>query len=121
MIIDSDTTLAGSTDGEVTVRPGVTLSIDGTHDGSIELEGDAELVVLGALNGRLEIGSLGTARVAGAVVGPVEIRVAGTLVIEPGGTVTGQVTNYGSFTNLGTRVGYVEGRAPDDRPGSSAS
>ena len=120
MVIDTDTTLAGPTEGQLTVRPGVTLSIDGQHDGSIELEGDAELVVLGTLNGRLEIGSLGTARIAGSVVGPVDIRIAGTLVIEPTGSVTGPVSNFGSFTNLGKRTGYVDGRTPDDRPGSTA-
>jgi len=117
-IVSTATTLSGLTTGRLTVRPATSLTIEGEHDGSVELEGDAELVVLGTLRGRLEIGSLATARVAGTMSGPVDIRIAGTLIIETAGSITGSISNFGSFTNLGTRSGHVEGRSPDDRPGS---
>lgn len=119
--VSSDTTLVGPTAGQLTVRPAISLTIEGRHEGSIELEGDSELVVLGELVGRLEIGSLATARIAGSVVGDVDVRIAGSLIVESGGRLDGAVANFGSFTNSGSRSGRVEGRTPDDRPGSTAS
>lgn len=117
-VIDTDTSLVGPTVGHLTVRSGATLMIDGEHTGSVELESGAELDVLGTLRGRLDVGSLATARIAGALIGGVDVRVAGTLVIESAGSISGPVTNFGSFTNLGKREGRVEGRTPDDRAGS---
>lgn len=118
-IIDTDQTLGGETEGPITVKSGATLTLVGAHEGSVALESSATLVVLGILRGGLDIGSLGTAIVRGEVSGPIEIRVAGTLVVEENGAVTGDVSNFGSFTNKGVREGYVEGRTPDDRPGAT--
>ena len=115
------TTLSGETAGPVTVLDGGTLVIDGTHEGPDVLEGGASLLVPGVLHGSVEIASLATATILGDVVGQVGIRVAGTLLIEPGGRLAGPVTNYGSFTNRGTRTGPVEGRTPDDQSGATNS
>jgi hypothetical protein len=115
----SDEWLTGTTDGKLTVRSAATLRLEGDHSGPISLEGGGNLHVLGTLTGALDVGSLSTATISGNVTGPVEVRVAGTLIVESGGSLTGAVTNFGSFTNSGTRSGSVQGRQPDDREGST--
>lgn len=114
-IVDEDATFRDHTAGRVTVRDGVTLTIDGDHTGSVLVDGGGSLVVAGSLDGSLTIESLATATVTGDLVGDVDIRVAGTLLVERGGRVFGTVTNHGSFTNRGLRGGRVEGRDPDDQ------
>jgi hypothetical protein len=117
-IVSSDTELTGSTQGPVRVRSGAVLTLAGTHDGPIDVEGSGELRVTGVVRGSLNIASLGTAVVSGDIMGAIEIKVAGTLVVEASGRVAGPVSNYGSFTNHGMRVGRADGRVPDDQPGS---
>lgn len=106
------------TEASINVADGVVLVIDGTHEGSIEVEPGGRLEIQGAVRGLVAIGSLGTVVVHGDLVGRVDIRVAGTLIVEPSGRLSGDVTNFGSFTNRGLRAGRVEGRAPDDQPDS---
>jgi len=98
--VTTDATWTEATQAAVTVASGATLAISGS------------------LDGHLTIDSLGTVLVSGDVVGPVDVRVAGTLVIEAGGRVSGPIRNFGSVTNHGLRAGRVEGREPDDQPGS---
>ena len=111
--------MSSPADGLVSVRDGVSLTIDDEHTGSVTVEGGSELVVAGVLRGSLTIDSLATATVTGDVVGDIEVRVAGNLVVAPEGRVFGTVTNHGSFTNRGLRTGRVEGRVPDDTDGGS--
>ena len=99
-----------------------TITADETWTGAIEaavtVASGATLAISGSLEGHLTIDSLGTVLVSGDVVGPIDVRVAGTLVIEAGGRVSGAIRNFGSVTNFGLRAGRVEGREPDDQPGS---
>jgi hypothetical protein len=111
--------LNGSTKGPITVADGGVLVISGEHDGPIEVAGGGQLDVRGVVRGPITIESLGRVTVRGDVVGPVLIRVAGTLAIEAAGRVSGNVTNFGSFTNHGLRAGRVDGRTPDDREEST--
>lgn len=98
--VTEDATWAGASEASVTVASGATLAISGSLDGHLTIE------------------SLGTVLVSGDVVGPVDVRVAGTLIIETGGRVSGTIRNFGSITNYGLRAGWIEGRDPDDQPGS---
>ena len=111
--------MASSPDGLVSVRDGISLTIDDEHTGSVLVEGGGVLVVAGVLRGSLTIESLATVTVTGDIVGDVEVRVAGNLLIAPGGRLFGTVTNHGSFVNRGLRAGRVDGRAPDDTNGGS--
>ena len=111
-------TLTGETSGNIRVADAGSLVIAGTHDGTVELEGGGTVAVTGTLKGTLEVGSLANAVVTGDVVGGVVVRVAGTVVVEAGGRVAGPIVNHGSYTNRGLRSGPVEGREPDDQPGS---
>ena len=108
-----------SADGLVSVRDGVSLTIDDEHEGSVRVEGGGTVVVAGMLRGSLTIESLARATVTGDFVGDIEVRVAGNLVVAPQGRVFGTVTNHGSFINRGLRAGRVVGRAPDDSDGGS--
>ena len=107
--------------GRFVVATGSDATIDGEHVGTVDVEGSATLTVTGTVRGSVNIASLGTVMLTGDIVGPVEIKVAGTLVIEQSGRLAGDVTNFGSFTNNGVRIGVVTGRTPDDRPGASAT
>jgi len=98
--VTEDAAWAGASEASVTVASGATLAISGSLDGHLTIE------------------SLGTVLVSGDVVGPIDVRVAGTLIIETGGRVSGMIRNFGSITNYGLRAGWVEGREPDDQPGS---
>ena len=113
--IDGDTIFRDTTEGLVTVRDGVTLTIEGEHSGSVLVQGGGSLVIAGTLRGALEIESLASVTVTGDAVGDIDIRVAGTLIVERSGRVFGTVVNNGSFTNHGLRAGRVEGRTPDDQ------
>jgi hypothetical protein len=106
-------------DGLISVRDGISLTIDDEHTGSVRVEGGGTLVVAGVLRGALTIESLATVTVTGDVVGDVEVRVAANLVIGPEGRLFGTVANHGSFVNRGLRAGRVEGRAPDDTDGGT--
>lgn len=106
-------------DGILTVRDGMSMTVDEECSGSVQVEGGGALVVRGVLRGNLTIESLGEVTVTGDVVGDIEIRVAGTLAVEPDGRVFGTVTNHGSFINRGLRAGRVHGRVPDDRDSGS--
>jgi hypothetical protein len=108
-----------SADGLVTVRDGISLTIDDEHTGAVQVQGGGVLVVAGVLRGSLTIESLAVATVTGDVVGEVEVRVAGNFLVAAAGRVFGTVTNHGSFVNRGLRAGRVEGRAPDDVDGGS--
>lgn len=121
MDVTTDEQYEYETTGGVTVHSGATLTIAGRHDGAVEILDGGTVVVAGELHGPLSVNSLGTGSVSGTVVGLVDILVAGTLVIEKSGTVRGAVNNRGSFTNYGLRSGHVEGRTPDDRPGSEVA
>lgn len=110
--------LAGESDGAITVGAESSLRVSGVHTGRVDVSGTGELHVSGELRGALTVDSLATATITGDVVGAIEVRVAGTVVVEATGRVAGPVTNYGSFTNRGLRSGPVEGRIPDDQPGS---
>ena len=105
--------------GLVSVRDGISLTIDDEHTGSVRVEGGGVLVVAGVLRGSLTIESLGTVTVTGDVVGDVDVRVAGTLMVARDGRLFGTVANHGSFVNRGLRAGRVDGRAPDDSDGGS--
>lgn len=107
-----------NSDGSITITDDSTVVIDGVHEGPIELETGGTLEVRGEVRGAVTIGSLATVLVFGDLIGSVDIRVAGTLIVEEGGRIAGPVTNFGSFTNRGLRAGRVEGRMPDDQPGS---
>lgn len=120
-IVSSAQTLSGETSGNFTISDGGTLTISGTHDGTVELEGGGTALLTGTLDGTLEVGSLANAHVTGDVVGAVIVRVAGTVVVATSGRVAGPITNHGSFTNHGMRSGPVEGREPDDQPGSEVA
>ena len=110
----------GSTpDGSVSVRDGISLTIDDEHTGSVRVEGGGTLVMAGVLRGALTIESLASVTVTGDVIGDVEVRVAANFMIAPEGRVFGTVTNHGSFINRGLRAGRVEGRPPDDADGGS--
>jgi cytoskeletal protein CcmA (bactofilin family) len=111
--------MSSPADGLVSVRDGISLTIDDEHRGSVRVEGGGTLVVAGTLRGSLTIESLATVTVTGDVVGDIEVRVAGNLQIAPQGRVFGTVTNHGSFINRGLRAGRVEGRMPDDSDGGS--
>jgi hypothetical protein len=111
--------MSSPADGLVSVRDGISLTIDDEHTGSVRVEGGGTLVISGTLRGSLLIESLGTATVTGDVVGEIEVRVAGNLQVAPNGRVFGTVVNHGSFINRGLRAGRVEGRAPDDSDGGS--
>ncbi len=115
MLVDTAEQMSGSSKGPITVADGGALIISGEHDGPIEVTGGGQLDVRGTVRGAITIESLGRVNVRGDVIGPILIRVAGTLMIEAAGRLSGNVTNYGSFTNHGVRVGRVEGRSPDDR------
>ena len=119
--ITSDSDLTGETRGAIVVESRSTLMLWGVHTGPIDVEGGSLLVVRGTLNGALSVASLATVEVFGTVIGPVDVKVAGTLVIDVGGVVQGEVANYGSLTNRGTRSADVTGRVPDDQPGSSVN
>ena len=106
-------------DGLVSVRDGISLTIDDEHTGSVLVEGGGTLVVAGVLRGALTIESLATVTVTGDVVGDIEVRVAANLVVAPEGRLFGTVTNHGSFINRGLRAGRVEGRTPDDTDGGT--
>lgn len=121
MNVTIDERYDADTMGAVSVHSGATLTIAGRHDGPVEVLDGGTVLVTGALHGPLSVNSLGTASISGQVVGAVDILVAGTLVIEKGGSVRGAVSNRGSFTNFGARSGHVEGRTPDDRPGSDVA
>ncbi len=118
-LVQADEVFTGDTDGPLSIAQDVTVVIEGTHRGTVGVLGSGALVVRGELLGTLTLESLATATIEGDVVGAVETRVAGTLVIEADGRVAGPITNYGSCTNRGLRSGRVEGREPDDQPGSS--
>jgi hypothetical protein len=115
MLIATAEQLNGSTIGRITIADGGALVIAGEHDGPIEVAGGGQLDVRGIVRGPITIESLGRVNVRGDVVGSILIRVAGTLAVESAGRVSGNVTNFGSFTNHGLRAGRVEGRVPDDR------
>ena len=100
LVIDSDRTLDGATNGAVSVLDGAVLTIAGEHRGAVDIQ------------------SLATVIVTGDLLGPVDVRVAGTLIVEPSGRVVGTVTNFGSFVNRGLRAGRVEERDPDDQEGA---
>jgi hypothetical protein len=108
-----------SAEGLVSVRDGISLTIDDEHTGSVRVEGGGTLVVAGVLRGALTVESLATVTVTGDVVGDIEVRVAANLVIAPEGRVFGTVMNHGSFVNRGLRAGRVDGRAPDDADGGA--
>ncbi len=107
--------LDGPSEGEIIVEDGGALVIRGVHEGSIDVQPGGHVDVHGVVRGRVTVGSLGTVLVFGDIVGAVDIRVAGTLVIEPSGRISGDVNNFGSFTNRGLRAGHVAGRTPDDQ------
>ncbi len=111
--------MSNPADGLVSVRDGISLTIDDEHTGSVRVESGGTLVVAGVLRGSLTIESLATATVTGDVVGDIEVRVAGNLKVAPEGRVFGTVINHGSFINRGLRAGRVEGRTPDDQDGGS--
>lgn len=120
MNVTSQQQSGGTSEGTVVVGAGERLVMSGVHEGAVEVGAGGHVELRGVVRGPLTIGSLGTVFVAGDMVGPVEIRVAGTLVVEPEGRISGEVTNFGSFTNRGLRAGRVAGRTPDDQPGSVA-
>jgi len=118
IVIASDTVYEGATHGVVTIVDGGLLTVRGTHDGSIDVSVGGQLRVEGAVHGAVSIESLGAALVSGDISGPVDIKVAGTLLVERSGRISGDVTNFGSYTNRGLRVGVVDGREPNDEPGA---
>lgn len=118
MNVTTNEQLDGASEGDITIGDGGSLVIHGTHEGSIEVESGGHLDVRGVVKGPVSVGSLGTVIVFGDVVGAVDIRVAGTLVVEASGRISGEVNNFGSFTNRGLREGRVAGRTPDDQEGS---
>lgn len=118
-VIATDTVLSGDTKGTLSVRESSVLTIEGDHEGGIAVETGSTLIVVGTATGSVTVDSLATVIVRGDLVGAVDIRVAGTLLVDETGRLAGPVANRGSFRNRGMRVGPVEGREPDDQPGST--
>ncbi len=120
-VVTVDTEWTSMSEGAVLVTDGATLTIVGSHEGPIEIAGSSSrLLVMGSVTGPVTVESLASVIVSGVLTGPVMIRVAGTVTVEAGGRLAGEISNYGSMVNRGHRAGAVEGRTPDDKPGSTA-
>jgi hypothetical protein len=108
LVVRNKHVISDSHKGTVYVESGK-LSIEGSNEGTLNILEGASAEIRGLQNGTVNIGDKASATVFGIVEGIVNIEKGGSLKIEEGGKLSGNVFNNGVFYLRGVFGGFSNG------------